>query len=213
MTAPCISFAPIGGFRFSLPADSLSSFGALLPVALIGSQYGAASAGQVALTIRVLAAPVGLLGKAIQDVFKREAVLEREQRGSCERLYFTILLGAFPVMVLFVATLHYFGPAGFALVVWRRVASSRGEMSKSLAPVFALSLVASPLSYIVYLVNRQHIDLVWQAALVGLVWFSLTQFPGLEQSIHAYALAYVSMYVVYLLISYKLCEMPKAEAN
>ena len=197
---------------FSLPADSLSSFGALLPVALIGSQYGAASAGQVALTIRVLAAPVGLLGKAIQDVFKREAVLEREQRGSCERLYFTILLGAFPVMVLFVVTLHYFGPAGFLLLFgdeWRQA----GEMSKSLAPVFALSLVASPLSYIVYLVNRQHIDLVWQAALVGLVWFSLTQFPGLEQSIPAYALAYVSMYVVYLLISYKLCEMPKVEAN
>ena len=31
---------------FSLPADSLSSFGALLPVALIGSKYGAEAAGQ-----------------------------------------------------------------------------------------------------------------------------------------------------------------------
>jgi O-antigen/teichoic acid export membrane protein len=190
---------------FSLPADGLSSFGALLPVALIGSQYGAASAGQVALTIRVLAAPAGLLGKAIQDVFKREAVLERERRGSCERLYFTILLGAFPVLVLFVATLHYLGPAGFLFLFgdeWRQA----GEMSKSLAPVFALSLVASPLSYIVYLVNRQYIDLVWQAALVGLVWYSLTQFPGLDKSIHAFALTYVSMYVVYLYISFRLCS-------
>jgi O-antigen/teichoic acid export membrane protein len=191
---------------FSLPADSLSSFGALLPVALIGSQYGAASAGQVALTIRVLGAPVGLLGKAIQDVFKREAVLEREQLGSCQRLYFTILIGALPVMVLFVATLHYFGPTGFLLLFgdeWRQA----GDMSKTLAPVFALSLVASPLSYIVYLVNRQQIDLVWQVVLVGMVWFSLTQFPGLEKSMYAFALTYVCMYLIYLYISFRLCSV------
>ncbi|MDB2477099.1 hypothetical protein N9X51_02425 [Alphaproteobacteria bacterium] len=192
---------------FSLPADGLSSFGALLPVALIGSQYGAAAAGQVALTIRVLAAPVGLLGKAIQDVFKREAVLERKMYGSCRRLYFTILLGLFPIIILFILILTYAGPPSFVLFFgeeWRLA----GDMSKTLAPVYAVSLAASPLSYIVYLVERQYVDLIWQAFLVIFVWLSLTQFSSLMNAVSAYAYVYLGMYSIYLLISFKLCGAP-----
>lgn len=191
---------------FSLPADSLSSFGALLPVALIGSKYGAEAAGQVALTIRVLAAPVGLLGKAIQDVFKREAVLERAEYGSCKRLYFTILLGLIPIIVGFVLTLTHFGPTGFVLFFgeeWRQA----GDMSKILVPVYAISLAASPLSYIVYLVDRQYVDLIWQAFLIVFVWLSLTQTTSLAQAVSAYAFVYIGMYCIYLLISYCLCAM------
>lgn len=192
---------------FSLPADSLSSLGALLPVALIGSKYGAEAAGQIALTIRVLAAPVGLLGKAIQDVFKREAILERAEHGSCNRLYFTILLGLIPIIVAFVLTLTYFGPAGFVLFFgeeWRQA----GDMSKTLAPIYAISLAASPLSYIVYLVDRQYVDLIWQSFLVVFVWLSLTQTTSLAQAVSAYAFVYSGMYFIYLLISYRLCAMP-----
>ena len=192
---------------FSLPADSLSSFGALLPVALISSNYGAEAAGQVALTIRVLAAPVGLLGKAIQDVFKREAVLERAELGSCKSLFFTVLLGLTPIIVAFVLTLTYVGPAMFVLFFgeeWRQA----GDMSKTLAPVYAISLAASPLSYIVYLVDRQYVDLIWQAFLVVFVWLSLTQTTSLAQAISAYTFVYVAMYFIYLLISYRLCAMP-----
>ena len=193
---------------FSLPADSLSSFGALLPVALIGSKYGAEAAGQVALTIRVLAAPVGLLGKAVQDVFKREAVLERAELGSCKRLFFTVLLGLLPIIVAFVLTLTYVGPAMFVLFFgeeWRQA----GDMSKTLAPVYAIGLAASPLSYIVYLVDRQYVDLIWQAFLVVFIWLSLTQTTSLAQAVSAYTFVYVGMYFIYLLISYKLCAIPR----
>ncbi|MDB3923132.1 hypothetical protein N9359_03430 [Luminiphilus sp.] len=192
---------------FSLPADSLSSFGALLPVALVGSHYGADAAGQIALTIRVLAAPVSLLGKAIQDVFKREAVLEIAERGTCRQLYFIIVLALLPVVALFILILQLLGPAGFVFLFgedW----SQAGDISRTLAPVFGISLLASPLSYIVYLVNRQHVDLFWQAALVICVWFSLTQFSTLEEAVKVYAYVYTGMYLVSLVVSYRLCAFP-----
>lgn len=192
---------------FSLPADSLSAFGALLPVALVGSQYGADAAGQIAMTIRVLAAPVSLLGRAVQDVFKREAVLEIAEKGSCQQLYLTIVLALLPVVGILILILHLFGPAGFLFVFGEQWLQA-GEMSKILAPVFGLSLIATPLSYIVYLVNRQHIDFIWQGALVAGVWLSLTQFSSLEQALRAYSYTYTSMYGIYLIISFRLCAAP-----
>ena len=82
-------------------------------------------------------------------------------------------------------------------------------MSKTLAPVYAIGLAASPLSYIVYLVDRQYVDLIWQAFLVVFIWLSLTQTTSLAQAVSAYTFVYVGMYFIYLLISYKLCAIPR----
>src|SRR5690606_36219360 len=58
---------------FSLPADTVNTTAMHLPVALIAAQFGAESAGFVALAFRTLGAPTALLGTAVLDVFKRRA--------------------------------------------------------------------------------------------------------------------------------------------
>lgn len=193
---------------FSLPADALSSFGALLPVALIGARYGPDAAGQIALTIRVLATPIGLVAKAIQDVFKRQAPQDIKLNGSCRKLYLNILLGLFPVMLVFASALMWIAPAAFVFLFGQEWAQA-GQMARTLAPVYALSLAASPLSYIVYLVNKQYVDLIWQAVLVVGVWSSLTYGPELTRAITSYTVTYVLMYLIYLAISYRLCAYPR----
>ena len=86
---------------FSLPADSLSSFGALLPVALISSNYGAEAAGQVALTIRVLAAPVVCLAKPFRMYLNASGFGARRTRFV--QVYYRFA-GVAPIIVAFVLT-------------------------------------------------------------------------------------------------------------
>ena len=56
---------------YSLPADAINTATAQLPLIVIAYRFGLDVAGFFSLTLRVLGAPIGLVGKAILDVFKR----------------------------------------------------------------------------------------------------------------------------------------------
>ena len=71
----------------SLPADGINTAAAQLPLLIVGSRFGAEAAGCLALTLRVLAAPVGLLGSAVLDVFKRDSAAVFRERGECRAIF------------------------------------------------------------------------------------------------------------------------------
>ncbi len=195
---------------FSLPAGSLSGLGALLPVVFFGSQFGPVAAGQLALTIRILGGPVNWFGKAVQDVFKRQAVIDIKASGNCKSLYFNVLLVLIPVMVVFIAGVYFVAPVFFATVFGAEWEPS-GQMAQILAPIFALGLAAIPLSHIIYLVGKQHFDLIWQGALICIIILALGSFSSQFETLVAYACGYSLMYLVYLVISYNLCSYIPSE--
>jgi hypothetical protein len=62
--------------RFSLPAGLLNIAAGRFPLFLIGAKYGLFAPGLLALTERVLTAPVSLLAALVLEVFKRQSVHE-----------------------------------------------------------------------------------------------------------------------------------------
>jgi O-antigen/teichoic acid export membrane protein len=150
----------------------------------------------------VLGAPIGLLARAVLDVFKRHAAQAYRDRGECRQEYvrtFSVLtLGSLATAVVFALTLERlfevaFGPG------WQVA----GGMGLWLLPMFALRFIASPLSYMVYIAERQEVDLLWQAALLLATILTLRLSPSVESAVKWYGAAYSALYVLSLWLSFQ----------
>lgn len=190
---------------YALPADAINTAAGQLPVLVVSYRFGHEVAGYLALTMRVLGAPIGLVGKAVLDVFKRYAIQSIQQIGNCQSLYIKTFIALFFASLILVA-----GTVALAEDIFRVAFGTEwipaSRMAIWLLPMFAMRMIASPLSYMAYLVERQHIDLIWQAALMFVTIATLYFSHSYETTLISYSAAYAFMYFFYVLISYKLSK-------
>ncbi len=186
----------------SLPADSVNSAAAQLPLLIIGSRFGAEMAGLLALTLRVLAVPIALLGSSVLDVFRRRSAASWRAQGHCredfDRTFKVLALGSLAAAV----PVALFAEPLFALAFGERWRLS-GTIALWLLPLFALRFVASPLSYLFYVAGKQHVDLLWQCGLLALTLATLWLPSSASSALLAYSAGYSAMYAVYLWLSYR----------
>jgi len=186
----------------SLPADSINSASAQLPLLIINSQFGTETGGVFALTMRVMGAPIGLLGAAVRDVFKRTAAESYRNTGSCRIEYvrtFKVLLCCsivFSIGVIFLAEPIFVVAFG---ETWRNA----GIIAVWLIPMFALRFIASPLSYTMYIAEKQHVDLIWQVCLLSMTVVCLFSQTDYKDALILYSCGYSVLYVAYLFLSYR----------
>ncbi|WP_430637608.1 oligosaccharide flippase family protein [Sphingomonas hankookensis] len=187
---------------FALPADTINTFSAQLPVLIVASRFGADYAGYLAMTIRLLGAPVTLLGRSVLDVFKRYASESYRERGHCRDEYLqtlrTLTIGA----IVFCGVMLLVGQTAFALLLgekWRMA----GVIAIWMLPLYSLRFIASPLSYTFYIVDKQHVDLGWQIGLLGMTVATLTAFGSADLALKGYAYGYSALYLVYIYLSYR----------
>lgn len=187
---------------FALPADFINTAAGQLPLLIIASKFGAESSGLFALTARVLGAPIGLLGTAVLDVFKRSAATSYREHGHCREDFIRTfkLLASLGAMLAFGVMLIAEPVFVFAFgEPWRQA----GVIAIWLMPMFAMRFVASPLSYVFYIAGKQQVDLVWQCALLTMTLSAFLLPSDFEASVKSYAVGYASLYVIYLVLSYR----------
>src|SRR3546814_3658320 len=146
---------------FALPAATINTVSAQLPVLIVASRFGTEFAGYLAMSLRLIGAPVTLLGRSVLDVFKRYASESFRQRGECRAEYLQTLRTLTILSVGFCAAMLLFGETAFVLVLgekWRMA----GIIAMWMLPLYSLRFIASPLSYTFYIVDKQHVDLAWQ---------------------------------------------------
>jgi len=186
----------------SLPADSINSAAVQLPLLIINSHFGADIGGVFALTMRVMGAPIGLLGAAVRDVFKRSAADSYRTKGNCINEYIRTFRVLSMCAVFFTICVVFVSEPIFVLAfgeTWR----SAGVMAVWLIPMFALRFVASPLSYTMYIAEKQHVDLIWQICLLVVTIASLLSQQTYKDALILYSLSYSALYVIYLFLSYR----------
>lgn len=187
---------------YSLPADAINTAAGQLPILIIASRFGPEVTGLVALTMRTLGAPITLLGSSVLDVFKRQAAVSFRSRGECRAEYLQTLwvlaAGSIAMCVVLIFSSEYLFATAFG-ERWR----AAGTIAIWLLPMFAMRFVASPLSYMVYIVEKQHIDLIWQICLLGMTIVSLSLPGPYSVVLQSYAWGYTLMYVAYLIMSYR----------
>jgi O-antigen/teichoic acid export membrane protein len=187
---------------FSMPADFIGSLSAQLPLLVTGNRFGAESAGQLSLTNKALAGPTKLLAGSILSVFKEEAAREYRETRQCsgafkKTLKSLILIGAplFAILFYFSELIFetFFGPQ------WRVA----GEYASILAPMLFLQFVSSPLSYVLYIANKQLLDLTWQVAVLSMTAVAFFASDNIKVALIIYSVGCSIFYGVYLYLSFK----------
>jgi O-antigen/teichoic acid export membrane protein len=185
----------------ALPADAVNAAAGQLPLLIMANRFGGEASGLFALTLRVLGAPIGLLGAAVLDVFKRSAARSYRDKGHCKdeyvQTFWLLATGGFLLAIGVVVVAEQLFAIAFG-EPWRQA----GVMAIWLMPMFALRFVSSPLSYVFYIAGKQHIDLVWQCALLTMTLVSFMLPSSAEASIKFYSAGYSLLYVTYAVLSY-----------
>lgn len=188
--------------RFSLPADLINTVASQLPIILIASRFGAETAGWFALTLKMMGAPISLLAASVLDVFKEQAARDYRVQGNC----ISIFLRTFKVLgVLALLPFLAFGFLGewaFGFFLGEQWSES-GRYAVLLIPMFYMRFVISPLSYTIYIAQRQKMDLFWQSGLLGITLACFLIPNSIDAALWFYSIGYAIMYVIYFLLSYR----------
>jgi O-antigen/teichoic acid export membrane protein len=159
----------------------------------------------------MLTAPVSLLAASVLEVFKRQAVHEFQTVGNCKKAYRStfkalVALGLGPTLIIFA-----FAPDLCAWIFgepWREA----GDFARILAPLYFFTFVASPLSYVFFVVGKQKVEFLWQIALF-ITTITLFLAPlTLKQVLWNYTIFYSLLYVIYLCLSYRFAQNVRAAA-
>jgi O-antigen/teichoic acid export membrane protein len=186
----------------SLPADSINVAAAQLPVLLVAARFGADSAGLLAMALRMLGAPMSLLSASVLDVFKRHAGQAYLDRSECRSEFlhaFLILASISLVAGISLAV----GIKPFFVFAFGDAWLGAGAMALWLLPRFIIGFVASPMSYMTYIAGKQHLDLMWQLALLAMTFFTLSFASSIQITLVSYGFGYSALYLVYLVMSYR----------
>lgn len=147
----------------------LNSAGLQLPSLMLLAFYGPQIAGWFALSQRLIGIPMTLIGTSVSQVYIGQAArLARESPSQLRSLFFKttyrlLLLAAVPSMTLFAL-----GPWLFSLIFGSDWLQS-GLYARILAPMFLLQFAIVPLSQTLNILERQDLQLVWDAGRFALV--------------------------------------------
>lgn len=188
--------------KFSLPADLLNTAASQLPVIFIASRFGSEPAGWFALTLKMMGAPISLLAASVLDVFKEQAARDYRSAGNCRRIFLKTfgLLAALAIVPFAIFALV--GEWAFALVFGPEWAES-GRYAVLLIPLFFMRFVISPLSYTIYIAQKQKLDLLWQVVLLLLTCACFMLSQEIDAALWSYSIGYALMYMLYFWISYR----------
>jgi len=186
----------------SSPSALLNAAGLNVPTLVLTTFYGAEIVGWFALAQRIVGIPATLIGQAVSQVYLSEAArLSREDPRSLYQLFLKttgklLLLGALPAVVLSIGS-----PWLFASIFgspWR----TTGQYMQLLAPMFLVQFAAVPVSTTAIVLERQDLQLAWDAGrflvVVGsMVYVASRKLPAAD-TIIAYSGAMLLAYATLL---------------
>lgn len=159
-------------------------------------------AGGYFVVLKLAQTPLALISGAITDVFKQKISSETDHqklRLHFNRMFITLLvIGLIPI-----SSLWLFGDLFIRMVLdekWMFVC----EYLKILLPMLYIRFVASPLSYFIFLRQKQNIDLVGNITLllcaVGAIYFAKSAHEVMQYM----AISFSTVYLLYILYSARL---------
>lgn len=186
--------------------------GMQLPVIIIAALAAGPEAGFLLLATRIMAAPMSLVGTSMAQVYLAHAPEEvRAGRlGAFTARIFSGLLKTGVGPLLFAGIVA--GP--LATVVFGKEWSRVGELVAWMTPWFILQLLSSPVSMVMYVMQRQGLMVIIQilgfGIRVGSIWIAFK----LDSSrlAEAYALSGALFYAICCFIYYRSAEVLRRDA-
>ncbi|MCX8084450.1 MAG: oligosaccharide flippase family protein [Calditerrivibrio sp.] len=175
-----------------------------VPVMLVSSFFGAINAGFFSLTQRMLQMPVSLIAGSVLGAFRQKAIDEFKEKGECRDIFIKVLRFMAVVALLPTLIILFFGEEIFGFVFgndWR----ISGFFAQILVISFFVRFITSPLTYMFYIAEKQHWNLLGQIAfiLVTLGSFYIgDQKNSVKLALYLYTISLSVIYLIYLYLSY-----------
>jgi O-antigen/teichoic acid export membrane protein len=195
---------------YSLPSTFIGVFSQQLPVFFLSMTFGPPLVGLYNLCVRMLGLPTQLIGNALSTVFRQRAVEDCNENGEFKSIFVktlkTLVLLSLPMIALIV----FFGPELFGFVFGNEWQAS-GEIASVLILLFALKMIASPLSYAYYIRERLVENTILHSYILisTLIIFYIAKEIDLDYipTLITYSLNYSFVYFVYIFRSHQFSKL------
>lgn len=188
--------------------EAITNTGGLqIPIIIIATLAAGAEVGFVMLAIKVMAAPMGLIGGAVSQVYLSHAP-DKMREGELAEFTLNVINGLFRVGVGPLLFAGVAAPALFSVVFgegWDRA----GEIVSWMTPWFIMQFVSSPISMSLHITNNQKYALLLQVfglcirvgAVLICYWFYK------HGIVEAFAISGFLFYTIYLILLLKICNI------
>ncbi len=186
----------------------LNNLTASIPVFFFARFFDSAIVGFYSLGMRILQVPISVIGMSISQVFFQRIAEEYSRGGIVQPLvqktFKRLFLLSLPVLCVMLLA-----PPLFELlfgVEWRIA----GVYVQILSPALAIKFVASPLSIVFEVLNRQEISTIWK--IISLISTSAFLIGSLSFNSPFYSVVFLSindtfLYSLYLLMIFKVSDV------
>ena len=191
----------------SLPGGLLGSLGSAFNTIWMLALFDATTAGSYAIVERIISAPVALIASAVAQVYQAEIVSARTadpalaMEGFMRLARMQVRIGAIPFTLLFLLS-----PYALPLLLgaqWRQA----GLFCQILAPFLFIVFVTFPFNMVLTVLERQHLQLSWEAirfVLVSGCWVAAKVLRATPvEAVAATAVAGGVSSLIYLAIVYR----------
>ena len=178
---------------------------------LVSTYYSIVTLGFYSLAQKILYMPASLIGRSIGQVFFQEAAREKKETGKAINTFNKTSKGLLLLSCFMFVPLYFILPIVFELVFgkeWRLA----GEYGQILLPFIAIQFVASSMSNLNNVFEKQKIALLWQLGLlvITMVTFFTSQAFGLAMESYLMVNSSV-LFFYYLLLLMILRKVSKGE--
>lgn len=144
---------------FDLPSSLINNLSLQLPIIFLASNYSLALSGAYFMTQRVLQIPVTLISHSFLEVFKEKICNQKNQFRLRKIMFdslFLILISSFVPFVLL-----YMFIEDLMIIFLGENWTIAAKFAKILVPSLFFRFISYPLSYIILLKQKQHINLLF----------------------------------------------------
>jgi len=192
--------------KFDLLASLLNVSAQQVVNILFNSIYSSIFAGYYYLTQKMLGLPVSMIAASVLDVFKEKASKDFQRLGNAKSIYVTtffklLALSLVPSIVIYVYAIDIF------TFVFGEQWSESGVYARLLVPMLFLRFISSPLSFMLFIGDRQELNLFGNFLFLIGTLFSFYVASTPYDVIVNLSFAYSFVYLMYLWFSAKIAKV------
>jgi O-antigen/teichoic acid export membrane protein len=179
----------------------LNSIGLQLPSLLIVFIFGPIIGGLYALTQRVIASPLSMIGNTVAQVYVGEVSrLIHQDSNKIKKLFLKTTIKLFLIGLLPLSIIILIGPLVFGYVFGNEWTDA-GKIAQIMAISFFMSFIIVPVSQTLNILERQDLQLYWDIGrlVMVLITFGYAYFFKIDYSTFFIMLS-ISMTITYLLL-------------
>ena len=160
--------------------------------------------------LKSLELPVSLIAGSVQEVFKMKIISIHLKKGDTRSFYLKTLKKLILLAIIPTILIYYYSVDTFVFVFgdkWKPA----GEFVKIMTPVFFFRFISFPLSYMIYVAEKQAYNIVGQFLLILGIFasFYIGKNFDAKTTILFITITYSLFYFAYICLSYSLTNKGK----